>query len=254
MTNPFVIPIQLPLPVSPSQLALWLAADQIEEADGTLLGSWGDLSFNFSAARQDTRTLRPTFKLNQQNGLPAVVFDAVSNLLLLPTKNSLGFVISRPVSIFFIAKFLGSANLNPIRKGSGASPDTGWKVETQVTGGATDLVEFALMTGGAFTFKAMNVSPLGPWGLVGVTYDGSNNSAGMNFYQNGVLVTSVFGSANSASGSIASPYPPAIGAIDNSNVGGGNWSLGEMMMFTRLLSAAEIAAIHTYAQQKWATP
>src|SRR6267378_6516246 len=66
-----------------SGLLLWVAADAIEEADGTPISTWGDLSFNFSAFTQPIPSQQPLFRLNQANGLPAVVFDAVDDILRL---------------------------------------------------------------------------------------------------------------------------------------------------------------------------
>jgi PKD repeat protein len=60
-----------------SNLMMWLQADAITGLnDGDPVSSWSDLSGTCNPATQGTASKQPVYRVNQVNGLPAVVFDA----------------------------------------------------------------------------------------------------------------------------------------------------------------------------------
>ncbi|MGH7549819.1 MAG: S8 family serine peptidase [Gemmatimonadota bacterium] len=64
-------------PSSLPQLSMWLQADAIQGlADGDPVATWADRSGLGNDASQSVASKRPTYRVNQLNGLPAVVFDA----------------------------------------------------------------------------------------------------------------------------------------------------------------------------------
>ncbi len=58
-----------------SELQLWFKADALGLADGAGVGLWNDASGSGNHGVQNIALLRPAFRANQRNGLPAVRFD-----------------------------------------------------------------------------------------------------------------------------------------------------------------------------------
>lgn len=75
------------IPTEPSRASsarLWFRPESLVLAglaDGTAVSSWSDESGNNSHAAQSNASLRPTFKTNIQNGLPAVLFNGNDQIL-----------------------------------------------------------------------------------------------------------------------------------------------------------------------------
>lgn len=66
-------------------LAMWLQADKIQGlSDGDPVATWSDQSGSCNNATQTTASKRPTYRINQLNGLPAVFFDASDDGLATP--------------------------------------------------------------------------------------------------------------------------------------------------------------------------
>lgn len=260
MSNP-IIPLRLSLPISPVGIQLWLAADAIEEPDGTLIGSWGDLSFNASAARQDNSSFRPQLKLAQLNGLPVVIFDIVNDCLQLGGRNGLYFDKTQPISIFAVMKIASTA-MPPVMVISKRDP-------VGVYGGFYFLISANPSSSPpvsiSYNFRGINLGltkklatlPQGiltNWHALGCTYDGSLGSAGISLYQDGVLITAGLSVQDTICDTIKSPFAPAIGTQTGDNDGGTGLSLAELLLFTRKLSTSEITALEQYFQQKWGVP
>ncbi len=62
-------------------LLLWLKADSISASDGDVISSWDDQSGNGLHFTQSDSTKAPVFKTNIINGLPALRFDGVNDVL-----------------------------------------------------------------------------------------------------------------------------------------------------------------------------
>jgi hypothetical protein len=68
-------------PSSLSGLVAWFRANSLSLSDGNAVSSWNDSSSGGHNLSQVTPSKRPIFKTNIQNGLPAVRFDGVDDLL-----------------------------------------------------------------------------------------------------------------------------------------------------------------------------
>ncbi|MGH7543813.1 MAG: PKD domain-containing protein [Gemmatimonadota bacterium] len=66
-------------------LAMWLQADKIQGlSDADPVATWADQSGSCNNATQSTASKRPTYRVNQLNGLPAVFFDASDDGMATP--------------------------------------------------------------------------------------------------------------------------------------------------------------------------
>ena len=85
-----------PLSLSP---ALWLAADDIAQSDGTAVATWLDKSGNGRNATQAIGASQPIVKTGVLNGRNVVRFDGVNDYLRSPS-----FALGSTPSVFVVAK------------------------------------------------------------------------------------------------------------------------------------------------------
>lgn len=81
-----IFPIEK-FPLTIPGLLLWLdandpSADGTQPSNGTSISSWKDKSGNGNHAFQGTMANQPIFSINILNGLPALVFDGISQIML----------------------------------------------------------------------------------------------------------------------------------------------------------------------------
>jgi hypothetical protein len=103
LTDPGSLSYVATVPFDPSTIAglkLWLKADSMAVADGTLLTAWNDSSSNAYNLGNGGGAQRPTFKTNIVNGKPVVRFDGVANRMF----NAVGIGVSQPNDVFVVAK------------------------------------------------------------------------------------------------------------------------------------------------------
>jgi PKD repeat protein len=75
-------------------LAMWLSADKIQGlAAGDPVVTWPDRSGSCNNATQGVTAKRPTYRINQLNGLPAVLFDASDDGMATPVNPSTSMTI-----------------------------------------------------------------------------------------------------------------------------------------------------------------
>ena len=88
-----------------SDLKLWYRASDLILNDNDLVQTWYDFSGNDFDAIQNTSANRPTYRTDQINGKPALVFDGVSDKLDL-SGAALGILRNvSGVTVFLIAKY-----------------------------------------------------------------------------------------------------------------------------------------------------
>jgi hypothetical protein len=112
LTNPGSLSYVATVPFDPSTIAglkLWLKADSMAVADGTLLTAWNDSSSNAYNLGNGGGTQRPTFKTNIVNGKPVVRFDGVANRMF----NAVSIAINQPNDVFVVA----SGNISSMHTG-----------------------------------------------------------------------------------------------------------------------------------------
>lgn len=241
------------VPFDPSQLAnlvAWYKADSISQGDATPVASWLDSSGsgrNMSAAG----SARPTFKTNIQNALPIVRGDGAANIMTSSSK--LLFDRTAPLSMFIVMEFTGSGQSAIVSQHTPAGDAHGWDWTflpsthnqsilqilkdntTGISGGGTDNY------GAAFH-------------IAEVTFDGSSDVAGVLLYRDGVSdpVASVYEN-NYTTGAITNDGTFALFA----DARGGQFTaadVGEVIIYSRLLTAAERYQVESYLRAKWATP
>jgi hypothetical protein len=106
----------MPIPSDIAGLKLWLKADAIAGLnDADPVASWPDSSAQGNNAAQATASKQPTYRANQQNGLPAVRFDGVNDLLMLAANITVGVS-----TVFAVLKKTGAAVTQAIFVPSGA--------------------------------------------------------------------------------------------------------------------------------------
>ncbi|HMV78673.1 MAG TPA: hypothetical protein PLJ29_11235 [Leptospiraceae bacterium] len=73
-TKDFTVTLTAPRAYAGASLVIWLKADSLGLSDGTAVSNWNDLSGYGNHYTQATAGLRPTYRVNQINGLPSVQF------------------------------------------------------------------------------------------------------------------------------------------------------------------------------------
>lgn len=222
---------------SPKQipgLLLWLKADagtyqtvsgSPAVANNDPVGEWRDQSGNNNHLSQSTAGLRPLLKINTQNGLPTVLFDSVDDGM-----TAASMPLTQPFSLFYAGEVGSLAGSNQ-----------------------------SLMSGNPTTSNVWYVGSTGQLVLSnGVTLIGSGGITTNSFFSAGAV-------ANGASSSLILNSGNAV----TGNAGTNNWDgfgirsavsswpggdKGEVMIFNRALSTAEITSLMTYLKSRWGTP
>jgi hypothetical protein len=154
-----------PIPVTAGLVACWDARDVVGVGDGGAVSSWPDSSGNGWAAAQATGSKQPTWHRAGINGMPAVKFDGVDDLLVVAnqvstsTAGTILAVVQRRGAAFTILSSSDevlTTKLFSFNETSGGIPQIQQRdADTQ------DLVVGSL------------VAPIDRPGIVGVTGDGS---------------------------------------------------------------------------------
>lgn len=202
--------------------------------DGSnLVATWGDKSGNGNNATA-IGTDRPTFQTNQQNSLPTINFDGSdemdlpSGLFSIPNGNFTEFIVSQRATESGSAEVL--INLST----------------------TTTAQHFVLYAGAAGTLSATNrTTGAGAISKAGNTLTDYNI---IRFRRSGT------GQALAVNGSSESSNLNAnsVATIDSGDLGASNagnlmltGNIGEIIIYNRSLSAAEIVAVETYLGNKW---
>jgi len=188
-------------------------------------------------AVQGTGTARPTWTANQQNGLPAAVFDGGDTLVLpaglltIPTGNNTIFTVSkRTTADAFIRRIITI----------GASGSTRTEVGYTATANTVD-------------YQSRNASG----SMVAATGFTETNSIITSAYRSGTTQSiSVNGGAATTNANGADATGITEGAIGANSLGNSLFLIGavsEILIYNRALTTAEIAQVESYLNSKWRT-
>lgn len=212
--------------------------------NGQAIKSWIDKQGNGRDANQATGNRQPTWQANVQNGLGAILFDGSNDVL---TLNPIAWALALPgQTTYTVVKLVTSADqmhVHATNTGGFTFDVSGsnWAVETAggiaVSGQATNTSNFVIL-GQIFDGTQTNAN---------ITLQ---NNARIKFRYNGVEQALTF-SANANATTSPTANTLNVGADDSGSNNFLHGYIGEMMIWTRTLTATEIAQVETYLADKW---
>jgi hypothetical protein len=204
-------------------------------ADNESVGYWGDLSGNGhhllplsgASTTQTNNNVRPKYKTGTLNGLPTIQFSASG-------ANTLGraFTLAQPCHYFYVYRYDTDIT-------GGARAFDGFNVNAAILRNSVDNLVINAGVGNRNWFGTQSlVESFGVWDL---SLDATNT----------VLRRSgVAGSDTSGTGS-NNPSGIRLAVFQNGSAAPGNVSFAEMIIYNRILSATEAAAVRRYLGTKY---
>ncbi len=216
-------------PGSLSGLTIHLDATQLAQADGSVVGTWGNLgslgaSGNFT--RSGTAT-QPTFHTTRYllNGRPQVKFYASD--LLRNTSNH-----GNTCTVMFAGRLEGGVQQRLV----GGGNNHNWLLGFH--GGTQDDAHFnAWLYNGAPSVD-----------YLGKVYEATFDAGTAAFYRNGTLLAGPTAGFQGPNGLALGGYYTTVNAEPS------NGSIGELLVFNRVLSDTERQQMEAYLQAKWYGP
>lgn len=231
-----------------SGLQLWLDASTINQADGTAVASWSDLSGNAYDAAQATTASQPTYKTNIQNGLGVVRFDGVDDFLSLST--GLGMFNSVPGATVIVVGRYAFDSTSDISFSASVGISSSYRIAMFTT--SSNKFQFAVrqtdVGGASAPFSTQTGTP----------FTGAIHAGVVNYSS-----TQRFVYVNNALGGSASGAPFTSGttsATDSTYIYVGkygaagyelNGDICEIVVYNRALEANEFRQLHQYLGRKW---
>lgn len=134
------------MPISPTDVAgckIWVKADQITASDNDPIATWSDQSGNSNDFTQAVAGLKPLYKENILNSLPAVRFDGSDDGML-------GlYTVLNPYTIFLVENTLSSASdLRTIQSNVTNSLISGGRDSNNTCFAGTNISNFKASVGG----------------------------------------------------------------------------------------------------------
>lgn len=245
IVNPNQIPnLNLWYDASVSNSAYMLNAGGTAPTNGGQVKSWIDKMGNGRNADQATSNRQPIWRANQQNGLGTIQFDGTNDSF---TLNPIAWSLALPGQTTYVV-----VKLN-------AQVDQMHVLATNTGGYTFNLsgTNWAVETGGAIAVSNQ-VSNTTNYAYMGMIFDGTQtnanitlqNNARVKFRYNGIQEALTF-STNANATTSATANTLNVGADDAGNAGYLNGYIGELMIWTRTLSATEISQVETYLKTKW---
>lgn len=216
------VPTFFPSVITSGTLLAWYQADKLALTDGSAVSAWPDVSGNGFAATQGTGASQPTFHVNQQNGLPAIVFDGVNDCLTTTVPTT-----AQPFTIFTIANATGQPTNRGVWGGTFGS-------NSLLTNFSTLELNSLASSGSAAPAGWHNMTALVNGGSSLLRVDGTQVASGAAGSSS--LLAFVIGEG------APGPFAP--------------WSsgIGELLIYTGALSPADVLVVEAYLSQKWLTP
>lgn len=212
-------------------------------ANGGAVQNWLDLKATGRNANQNTGTRQPVWNSNQQNGLGSINFDGSNDVL---TLNPIPWALSLPGQTTYVVIKANALSGTPKVCQTNTAGfqffwDTTWGVET--AGGRA---------------KSTNTGDTTNYYYMGQILDGTQTDANITTQNNlrlrmrinGVLQTLTF---STNVGTTTSPTATTlfVGADSQPVANPFSGHIGELLLWTRTLTATEITTVETYLADKW---
>lgn len=244
--------------------ALWTDLEPFTEQPTDTQGvrSWKDKSGNGYNATQATSANRPTFRTNQINGKPAVIFDGTNDVLTIDSSTStFKFLHSDKSTVFAVFKagvvsdpnavygILGSGGANTTNIGY----DIWW--DDRVSQSRNNAILLRVYRGVSSTNVIAtsndNVYTANTFNFLTITGDPANataaNRSSLQVATGTILKTNTQTATLSTSNAT---YNLQIGAAGNNAIRL-NGSICEIIIYNRLLESGEIKQVQNYLKSKW---
>lgn len=244
-----VLPSQIPslnlwYDASESNAAYITTTGGLAPANGDPVNSWIDKQGAGRNANQTTGTRQPEWTANQQNGLGTIFFNGTSDVLTLNPIGSWALSLTGQTTYIVVKANALTGIPRVTQTNTGGYQffwDTYWGIET--AGGRA---------------KSTNAGNTTNYIYMGMILDGSQtdaditvqNNKRLKFRINGTQQTLTF-SANVGTATSGSATGLFVGADSQPVSNPFSGYIGEMLIWTRTLSFAEILAIETYLSDKW---
>lgn len=243
--NPNQIPnLNLWYDASVSTASAMLTAGGIAPTNGQAVKSWIDKLGNGRNADQSSSNKQPLWRASQQNGLGSLQFDGSNDAYTLnPIPWSLSLSGQTTYVVVKLAAIADQMHVSATNTGGYSFYINGssWAIETggaiAVSGQAANTTNYVYM-GQIFDGTQTNAN---------ITLQ---NNARVQYRYNGVQQALTF-SANANATTSPTANTLNIAANDAGNGGYLNGYIGELLIWTRTLTASEILQVETYLSDKW---
>ncbi len=209
-------------------LHTWWRADSLALADNAAVASWADSGPNGFTLSQATSGSRPTYQTNEINGLPVVRFDGVNDALTSAAPGNLA-----AQTVIAVVKASATGGVRTYRGGQlQVVLDEGIP-----TAYSNSVGLIAQASGGSVGTAAFRV----------LTFAWSDTANTWAWYRDGAASGS-----GSSSTSASATRDQALGQADAT--GAREYFAGdvaELIGYSRVLTAAERASVHSYLQEKY---
>jgi hypothetical protein len=203
--------------------------------DGDLVATWPDSSGNAHDATQTTVASQPVFKKNAINGLPALTFDAVDDVMIVPWDNTnitpwTAFVVGRINADAPAAYFMTCGD-----------PNAKVGITISAKNGGSGLLNWATYTAFAGWLDSGEALVIGEANIL-EAYTGTYQSMIGSIYRNGAFRAAVTG------------YDNLMGLIygGTGQIGGAiNGDIAEILLYSSVLSDADRRTIEAYLSTKY---
>lgn len=234
--------------LAPDQIAnliAWWDPTDVSGNDGDTVASWVDGQSSYDLIITTT-AYKPTIQRSEIGSGDALLFDDSNDFMYISSTSNMDFDIGDPFSYFFVFKPTASRDSRVFYSGKGSLDVYGW----QLVSGATDnrnkmRLELEDFVG---TQSLVVDSTSDVWSdtsarSFGFTYDGSGSASGIKMYDNGsaIATTTV---TDDAIDSLSNNEIFRIGSYSVANPCNGLF--GDIAAYTAVLSASDIASLHSY--------
>ncbi|HEY9714765.1 MAG TPA: LamG-like jellyroll fold domain-containing protein [Chroococcales cyanobacterium] len=227
------------LPITRTNLALWLRGDQVTLASGKV-SSWADLSGSGNTASQGVSGNQPTYVSSAVNGLPGVSFNGSSSFLQITNTAGLSNFASG-ASIFAVVKPSSvTANARLLDFGNGAASDNIYISEPTSTGVSLVTYNGASST----TVTSSSGVTLGNYQLLEFVDNGTGTAT--------VYTNAVQGAQNTSMNSLSN-IARTLNYIGQGAAGGNyfNGTIAELLVYQRGVTTSERASIEGYLMGRY---
>jgi len=228
-------------------LSLWLDASEESSIHETTdnVDIWDDISLNDNDAAQ-TGIKRPITGImaNDVNGLNTIAFDDFdAGLEIPPDVSHTGTWVKGGTLIVMHTSITDGGNDN----GVFLRHPLEWRIFKSSVGSQVSMAH--AFSGDDALFRSEKVFPIDVPHILSVLYDGSSADNVPSFYRNTVLLETI--ESNIPTGVIEDVSETMIVGNNENFENGVDSEIGEILLFKRLLSAAELEFVHDYLIAKW---